>query len=51
LDGGDRRLGSLLGALRTTVIDENVWVELDPRRGTLLDVDVPGDLATPPDPA
>ena len=51
LDGGDRRLGSILGALRTTVIDENVWVELDPRGGTLLDIDVPGDLATPPDPA
>jgi molybdenum cofactor guanylyltransferase len=49
LAGGDRRLGSLLGALRTRVIDESVWLALDPLGGTLRDVDVPADLATPPE--
>lgn len=48
----ERSLLSLLQALRTAVIDEATWTALDPSRGTLHDVDEPGDLASdhvPPD--
>jgi molybdopterin-guanine dinucleotide biosynthesis protein A len=41
---GERSLRSLLQALRTAVIDEPTWTALDPSRGTLNDVDEPGDL-------
>ena len=44
LHSGERRLRALPDALRTAVIDEATWVALDPGRGTLRDVDVPGDL-------
>ncbi len=44
LDRGERRLRSLLDALRVAVIDEATWTALDPERRTLLDVDTPGDL-------
>ncbi len=44
LHGGERSLRSLLETLRTAVIDEPTWTELDPSRGTLHDVDQPGDL-------
>lgn len=50
LHAGDRSLRSLLQALRTAVVDEPTWTALDPSRGTLHDVDEPGDLisgATP----
>jgi molybdopterin-guanine dinucleotide biosynthesis protein A len=41
----ERSLRALLQALRTAVIDEATWTALDPSRGTLHDVDEPGDLA------
>jgi molybdenum cofactor guanylyltransferase len=44
LGGGARSLRALLDALGTVVIDEPEWRALDPSRGTLRDVDVPGDL-------
>jgi molybdopterin-guanine dinucleotide biosynthesis protein A len=44
LDAGERSLRSLLQVLRTAVIDEPTWTALDPSRGTLNDVDQPGDL-------
>jgi molybdopterin-guanine dinucleotide biosynthesis protein A len=44
LHAGERSLRSLLQALRTAVIDEPTWAALDPARGTLHDVDEPGDL-------
>jgi molybdopterin-guanine dinucleotide biosynthesis protein A len=44
LHAGERRLRALPEALRTAVIDEPTWSALDPERGTLRDVDVPGDL-------
>jgi molybdopterin-guanine dinucleotide biosynthesis protein A len=44
LGRGERRLRALLESLRTAVIDEATWTELDPGRGTLLDVDTPADL-------
>ena len=44
LGAGERSLRSLLQALRTAVIDEPTWTALDPGRGTLHDVDEPGDL-------
>ena len=44
LHGGERRLRSLLDALRVAVIDEPTWHALDPERTTLRDVDVPADL-------
>ena len=44
LHAGERSLRSLLQALRTAVIDEATWTALDPGRGTLFDVDEPGDL-------
>jgi hypothetical protein len=46
LHAGERSLRSLLEALRTAVIDEATWTALDPRRGTLHDVDMPGDVAS-----
>lgn len=45
LHEGRRRLRDLLETLRVAVIDEETWHALDPERGTLLDVDEPGDLA------
>jgi molybdopterin-guanine dinucleotide biosynthesis protein A len=44
LHADERSLRSLLQALRTAVIDEPTWTALDPSRGTLHDVDEPGDL-------
>jgi molybdopterin-guanine dinucleotide biosynthesis protein A len=44
LHEGERSLRSLLLALRTAVVDEPTWTAMDPRRGTLHDVDEPGDL-------
>ncbi|GIU99516.1 MAG: putative molybdenum cofactor guanylyltransferase [Actinomycetota bacterium] len=44
LRAGERRLRSLLGALRTEALEEGIWVALDPERRTLLDVDEPADL-------
>jgi molybdopterin-guanine dinucleotide biosynthesis protein A len=44
LHTGERRLRSLLDALRVAVIDEPTWHALDPDRATLRDVDVPADL-------
>jgi molybdopterin-guanine dinucleotide biosynthesis protein A len=44
LHAGERRLRALLDALRTAAIDEATWVDLDPERATLRDVDEPGDL-------
>lgn len=44
LHAGERSLRSLLEALRIAVIDEPTWTALDPDRGTLFDVDEPGDL-------
>ena len=46
LRADERSLRSLLHRLRTAVIDEPTWTELDPSRGTLHDVDEPGDLAS-----
>jgi molybdopterin-guanine dinucleotide biosynthesis protein A len=55
LHADERSLRSLLQALRTAVIDEPTWTALDPSRGTLHDVDEPGDLewghvSPPPEP-
>ena len=44
LHTGERRLRSLLEAMRTAVIDEATWTALDPSRRTLHDVDEPSDL-------
>jgi len=44
LHAGERRFRALLDACRVAVIDEATWTALDPRRGTLHDVDVPTDL-------
>ncbi len=44
LHEGERRLHTLPQALRTAVIDETTWRDLDPGGGTLRDVDVPADL-------
>jgi len=44
LDAGGRSLRALLESLRLHVVDEPTWYALDPTRGTLRDVDVPGDL-------
>jgi molybdopterin-guanine dinucleotide biosynthesis protein A len=46
LHEGERSLRSLLQSLRTVVVDETTWTALDPSRGTLKDVDTPGDLAS-----
>lgn len=45
LQSGERSLRALLQALGVAVIDESTWVALDPARGSLYDVDEPGDLA------
>jgi molybdopterin-guanine dinucleotide biosynthesis protein A len=42
--GGERRLRTLLDALRVAVLDEATWRALDPAGGTPTDVDEPGDL-------
>ena len=42
--GGERRLGALIEALATSVIDEPTWRRLDPDGRTLHDVDTPDDL-------
>lgn len=44
LHADERSLRSLLQALRTAVIDEPTWTALDPSRGSLHDVDEPGDV-------
>lgn len=44
LSQGERSLLSLLSALRTSVLEEEQWVPLDPERATLRDVDAPEDL-------
>ncbi len=44
LHAGRRRLGDVLDALRTAVLDEATWTALDPERATLRDVDTPEDL-------
>jgi len=44
LHSGERSLRALLQAVRTAVIDEPTWTALDPGRGTLLDIDEPGDI-------
>jgi molybdenum cofactor guanylyltransferase len=46
LQRGERRLVGMLEALRTAVIDEATWTELDPDRLTLRDIDVPDDLTS-----
>lgn len=43
---GERRLRTLLGALRIAVVDEATWRSLDPEGRTLFDVDTPADLGT-----
>ena len=43
--GGERSLRALLETLRVTVIEGSTWEALDPTRGSLHDVDEPGDLA------
>lgn len=45
LHAGERRLRTLLSALRLFEVDEPTWTALDPERRTLLDIDEPGDLA------
>jgi molybdenum cofactor guanylyltransferase len=44
LAGGERRLRSLPGVLRTAVIDESTWRLDDPDGATLRDIDTPADL-------
>lgn len=46
LHRGERSLRSLVDSLRVAVIDELTWTALDPGRGTLHDIDEPGDLAS-----
>jgi molybdopterin-guanine dinucleotide biosynthesis protein A len=48
LGAGRRRLRELLEALRVEGVPESVWRALDPRGRSLLDVDEPGDLPSPP---
>jgi molybdopterin-guanine dinucleotide biosynthesis protein A len=43
---GERRLRTLLDALRVAVVDEPTWRGLDPTGRTLFDVDTPEDLAS-----
>jgi molybdopterin-guanine dinucleotide biosynthesis protein A len=45
LHAGRRRLRDLIDALRSAVIDEATWIELDPDRRSLFDVDEPADLS------
>jgi molybdopterin-guanine dinucleotide biosynthesis protein A len=47
LHAGRRRLGDVLDAMRTAVVDEATWTGLDPDRRTVFDVDVPDDLPPP----
>ena len=44
IDAAERRLGSLLEALATTVIAEATWRALDPDGRSVRDIDTPGDL-------
>jgi molybdopterin-guanine dinucleotide biosynthesis protein A len=44
LRAGERSVRALLDSLRVAVIAEPTWRRLDPDRGTLRDVDRPGDL-------
>jgi molybdopterin-guanine dinucleotide biosynthesis protein A len=44
LADGERRLGAILGALRTRELGEAEWRPFDPAAVTLRDVDVPADL-------
>ena len=44
LHRGERSLRGWLQAMRVAVIDETTWMMLDPQRGTLSDIDTPGDL-------
>jgi molybdenum cofactor guanylyltransferase len=46
LQRGERRLSGVIEALRTAVIDEATWTELDPERLTLRDIDLPDDLTS-----
>jgi molybdopterin-guanine dinucleotide biosynthesis protein A len=46
LRANERSLRSLLEALRTAVIDEPTWTAFDPSRGTLHDIDEPGEIAS-----
>jgi molybdopterin-guanine dinucleotide biosynthesis protein A len=41
---GERRLRTLLDALRIAAIDEETWRALDPEGRSLFDVDTPADL-------
>jgi len=41
---GERSLRALLDVLDVRAIDADVWTAIDPDRGSLFDVDVPGDL-------
>ncbi len=45
VDGGERRLKSLLDLLSVRVIPAEEWRRLDPTGGSLRDVDLPGDLS------
>lgn len=44
LRAGSRSLHELLDGLRASVLEEAIWVALDPERRTLLDVDEPSDV-------
>ena len=44
VDAGERSLGSLADRLRVTELPASVWLELDPRAESLIDVDTPEDL-------
>jgi len=44
LHDGERRFRAILDSLRVAVIDEATWTALDPNRGSLRDVDTPGDM-------
>lgn len=48
LHAGERSLRALLRALRAAALDEPTWTALDPGRGTLRDIDEPGDLGGRP---
>jgi molybdopterin-guanine dinucleotide biosynthesis protein A len=45
LHDGERSLREWLRAMRVAVIDDATWTALDPGRGSLRDVDEPGDIA------
>jgi molybdenum cofactor guanylyltransferase len=44
LHAGRRRLGDVLDVLRMSAIPEETWMQLDPDRRSLFDVDEPADL-------